>query len=120
MKRLILLLLALSLLFVGCGKDEPIPDPNEGLQQAYTFTMSDVNGNTLQLSSLLDKPIVLNFWASWCPPCKAELGDFEKAFQKYGSQVNFVMLSVDDSIDEARTIVSLTGIEPICLGTINP
>ena len=72
MKRLVFLLLALAILLLSCGND------NEGLTKAPDFTLEDYSGNTLKLSDLNGKPIVLNFWASWCPPCKAELPDFEK------------------------------------------
>lgn len=69
---------------------------------AYNFKMQDLNGNEIQLSSLAGKPIVLNFWASWCPPCKAEMPELESAYKKCGDQINFVMVSVDDTLSDAK------------------
>jgi len=48
------------------------------------------------LSDYFGKPIVLNFWASWCPPCKAEMPNFESAYQTYGNDVNFLMVDLVD------------------------
>ena len=110
MKRLVFILLALCLILVGCGAKDPVtPDPNEGLSQAYSFKMKDIEGNEVTLKSLNDKPIILNFWASWCPPCKAELGDFEKMYKQYGNKINFVMLSVDEAFSDALAIAEENG-----------
>ena len=108
MKKLILLLLCLSLLLCGCGTGGEANN-DESLSPAYNFTMQDMNGTSVKLSSLSDKPIVLNFWASWCPPCKAEMPDFEAAYKKYGNEVNFVMVSVDDTFSEAADFMASSG-----------
>ncbi len=100
----IMLALALSLCLFGCGDD-----PNAGYQEATDFKMQDLNGNTLSLKDLFGSPIVLNFWASWCPPCKSEMPDFEEAYRSYGSSVQFVMVSVDDTVYEAQGFISTSG-----------
>lgn len=61
--------------------------------KAPDFTMLDYDGNEVKLSELFGKPIVLNMWASWCPPCKAELPDFENSFKERGD-IQFVMLNM--------------------------
>jgi thiol-disulfide isomerase/thioredoxin len=109
MKKLIVLLIALSLLLCACGADSDAPNPNEGLSPAYDFTMQDMSGNNVKLSSFLDKPVVLNFWASWCPPCRGEMPDFEEAYNKYKDEVNFVMVSVDDTIGDASNFINSSG-----------
>ena len=118
MKKLVFLLLAISLLLVSCGNDNNTDSSLQGTNTeapreeensyppASNFNMKDIHGRELKLSDLASKPIVLNFWASWCPPCKAELPDFEEAYRKYGNDINFVMLSVDETIEEAMDIVS--------------
>lgn len=64
---------------------------------APDFTVQDVNGNNVSLSDFKGKPVVLNFWASWCPPCKAEMPDYEKMFQQYSSKgVVFLMVNMTD------------------------
>ncbi|MBR6735825.1 MAG: TlpA family protein disulfide reductase [Oscillospiraceae bacterium] len=71
---------------------EPIPAPD--------FTVVDGEGNEVKLSDFFGKPIVLNFWASWCGPCKNEMPHFEKAYTEYGDKVNFVMVNSTDGIRE--------------------
>lgn len=72
------------------GNDNLAPD----------FTMTDPDGNSIRLSDLRGKPTVLNFWASWCPPCQSEMPDFDSAFKQYGEDINFVMLNVTDGVRE--------------------
>jgi thiol-disulfide isomerase/thioredoxin len=65
-----------------------VPAPN--------FTVLDTSGKEVPLHSLVGKPIILNFWASWCPPCKQEMPDFEAAYKKYGSDIQFMMVNLTD------------------------
>ena len=75
----------------------------EDLQNATDFAMEDAEGNTLRLSDFLgEKPAIVNFWASWCPPCKAELPYFEAAYQEYGDQINFLMVNLTDGAQETK------------------
>lgn len=64
--------------------------------QAPNVTILDASGKEVQLQSLVGKPIILNFWASWCPPCKAEMPDFEAAYKKYGTDIQFMMVNMTD------------------------
>lgn len=73
--------------------------------KAPDFTMLDYDGNEVKLSELFGKPIVLNMWASWCPPCKAELPDFEAAYkdnEKNGGTVRFLMVDLTDGERETK------------------
>ena len=63
---------------------------------APDFTVIDKDGNTVKLSDMRGKPVVINFWASWCPPCKAEMPDFEEMYKKYGDEVTFMMVNMTD------------------------
>ncbi len=56
----------------------------------------DFAGNGYTLSSFYSKPTIVNFWTSWCVYCKDEMPYFEKAYEKYGDQVNIMMLDVPD------------------------
>jgi len=68
-----------------------------GTQMAPNFALKDLNGNTIQLSDLRGKAVVLNFWATWCPPCKAEIPSFIELQKKYGPQgLQIVGISMDD------------------------
>ena len=60
------------------------------------FTVYDAQGNAVRLSDYFGKPIVLNFWASWCGPCQSEMPDFEAKYQELGSDVQFLMINMTD------------------------
>lgn len=66
--------------------------------RAVDFTVYNSLGDAVKLSSKFGKPIVLNFWATWCSPCRSELPAFDKMYNKYGDDVEFVMINLDDSI----------------------
>jgi len=74
------------------------PDNDDNKIIAPDFAMVDADGNSLKLSDLIatGSPIVLNFWASWCPPCKSEMPVFEKVFKELGDEVLFVMVDLVD------------------------
>ena len=67
---------------------------------APDFTFTDGDGNEHSLSDFFGKPTVVNFWATWCPPCKAELPAFDAAYAAYGDEVNFIMLNLTDGARE--------------------
>ena len=65
-------------------------------QPAPDFTVYDMDGNPHKLSDFFGKPIVLNFWASWCGPCQKEMPDFEKKYKENGDKVTFLMVNLTD------------------------
>lgn len=67
---------------------------------APDFVVMDGKGESVRLSEMTGKPIVLNFWASWCPPCKEEMPDFEKAYNKYKDEITFMMVNMTDNHQE--------------------
>ena len=69
-------------------------------QAAPDFTVYDKEGNAHSLSEFRGKPVVLNFWASWCGPCKMEMPDFDEKYGEYGDQVHFVMVNLTDGSQE--------------------
>lgn len=54
-----------------------------------------MNGQTVSLASLKGKPVFLNFWATWCPPCVGEMPDIQRMYAKYGDKVHFVIVNID-------------------------
>ena len=72
--------------------EEKGQDPEKVL--APDFTVYDLDGNAVQLSDYIGKPIVLNFWASWCGPCQMEMPDFDKAYAELGEEIQFLMVNM--------------------------
>lgn len=66
------------------------------------FTMKDIDGKQVSLSSYKGKVVLLNFWATWCGPCKAEIPGFVEIQEKYKDQLVIVGFSVDDTAEKAR------------------
>ena len=67
---------------------------------APDFTVLDAQGNEVKLSDFQGKPVVLNFWASWCGPCKSEMPDFDEVYGEYGEEVQFMMVNLTDGSRE--------------------
>lgn len=63
---------------------------------APDFLLKDMDGNEVNFLDYVGKPIVLNFWASWCPPCKAEMPDFEEMYKEVGDDITFMMVDLVD------------------------
>ena len=77
-----------------------IKDDNTQKTLAPDFTVYDINGNAVNLSDFRGKPTIVNFWASWCGPCKSEMPSFEKVYKEYGSDINFLMINLTDNSRE--------------------
>lgn len=81
--------------------------PDRETQPSMTapdFTVVDADGNEVRLSDYFGKPIVLNFWASWCGPCRSEMPDFQEKFLEMGDAVQFLMVNMTDGSRETLEI----------------
>lgn len=67
---------------------------------APDFTVLDLEGNSVKLSDYFGKPIIINFWATWCGPCKSELPAFSNMYEKYKDEVHFLFVNLTDGSRE--------------------
>lgn len=107
----IVTILAAGLLFTGCKKaeetraDQPSVFGAPAVQQskqAIPFSMKTFDGRDVSLQELKGKPVVVNFFASWCGPCQLEAPALRNAWKEYGDRVEFVAVAIDDSEEGAR------------------
>ncbi len=121
---MILALLATTTL-IGCGRD-PTPAPvtatnpgeppepgvaTEG-QLAPSFALDSFTGQNISLRALRGHPVLLNFWASWCGPCRDEMPDLMRVLPAYQDQGLIVLgINEDEKLDDARQFISDLGID---------
>lgn len=97
--------------------DAPETEPSEtdapAELQIPDFTVLDIDGNTVQLSDFAGKPIIVNFWATWCGPCKNEMPYFQNMYEKYGDSVVFMMVNATDgdrdTVDKVKEYIADNG-----------
>ncbi|MDO4566483.1 MAG: TlpA disulfide reductase family protein [Oscillospiraceae bacterium] len=65
-------------------------------EKAADFTVYNAGGEAFTLSSFEGRPVVINFWATWCGYCVAEMPDFDEVYSEYGDRVEFMMVNATD------------------------
>ena len=104
----------------------PAPTPrtilstsSTGGEAAPDFEVETFDGETLKLSDLNGKVVVLNFWASWCPPCRWEMPFFETMWQEYRDQgVVFVGIAMSDTLENVKAFAEEASVTyPVALDT---
>ncbi|MUG43623.1 TlpA family protein disulfide reductase [Paenibacillus woosongensis] len=110
--------------FLGVGSDkktlgaalaEGAPKPGSS---SPAFALQGLDGNTYKVEGERDKPVLVNFWASWCDPCKDEAPDLVKLYEKYGDRLDIYGVNVTayDTVEKAEAFVKEYGIEfPVLL-----
>lgn len=96
------------------GDVDPMPsmdEPDLTGQEAPDFTLTSLDGNEVTLSDLRGKPVLLDFWASWCPPCRRELPHIQELHEEYGPKgLQVVAASCDGAIEDAKTAAEEMGL----------
>lgn len=91
---------------VNTGESNSLQTEKDEKIEAPDFSFLDKEGNEISFSEFKGKPAVINFWATWCGPCKAELPYFEEMYEKYGDKVNFMMINLTDGQRETVDVVN--------------
>lgn len=80
---------------------------------APDFKFLNMDGEEVHLSDYFGKPVVLNFWATWCGPCQMEMPYFDTAYKKYSENINFLFIDLTDgsrdTVESAKTFVDEKG-----------
>ena len=82
---------------------EAIPSESVPQNLAPDFTVTDADGNEVKLSDFRGKGVVLNFWASWCGPCKSEMPHFQAAYEQYGEELHFLMVNMSTAFGDSQS-----------------
>src|SRR5690625_2274692 len=87
--------------FSQLGSEENSLQEGRYTKADYNFRLLDENGKIVNLSEFEGKHIFMNFWATWCPPCIAEMPSINELYNEMNDEVVFVMISTDDSFQKA-------------------
>lgn len=110
-RTLFSMILAAALAWIFISADQEgvstagvIPAPREGFL-APDFTLQSTEGETISLSELQGQAVLVNLWATWCPPCRAEMPAMQKMYTEYKDQ-GFIVLALDMTYqDDASAVV---------------
>ena len=123
MKNIILAAIALLLMVSGCQSNNKSHSQNDSTaiednevqevrnveeQNSFNASFKNINGETVSVSDLRGKVVIMNFWATWCPPCIAEMPSLQKLHEDLQSEkdIVFMAIEVDQNIDKAAKFMA--------------
>jgi thiol-disulfide isomerase/thioredoxin len=123
MKNIILSAIALLLMVSGCQSNYKSHSQNDSKaiednevqevrnveeQNSFNASFKNINGETVSVSDLRGKVVIMNFWATWCPPCIAEMPSLQKLHEDLQSEkdIVFMAIEVDQNIDKAAKFMA--------------
>ncbi len=83
----------------------PKPEP----RAAEPFTLSDLKGNKVSLSDFKGTPVIVNYWATWCLPCKEEMPEFEQLQKDYKGRLQVLMINLKEKKDVVQEYIDKYG-----------
>lgn len=100
------IMLMTGLMNADTEEDPEIPQGN----MVYALPLRDLEGNTFQPKELVGKTVFINFWATWCPPCVAEMPDIHELYESLDKEkFVFLMVSLDQKPEKAGEFVKRKG-----------
>ena len=120
LKVILPIILALGLLITGCSSQTTEGDEGaEGDILAPDFQLQDLNGQTISLSDFQGKPVLLNFWATWCKPCVSEMPYLQEINDEWSSKgLVLIAINVGDSTSEVEEFMQNHNLSlPVLLDT---
>jgi len=116
----LMIFLALSAVLFLCANNDQEAVRETGTPAAGSFELTDLEGNTLTLENYRGKVIILDFWDTWCPPCRKEIPDFIALQDEYGSE-GFVVIGVAfgrEGVEKVKAFAEEMGINyPVAVAT---
>lgn len=106
---LMALVLILGLAWIVASRvplEQRLPPETEAPHPGFLapdFQLSTLEGETIRLSDLRGRPVIINFWATWCPPCRAEMPAFVREYKRYKDE-GLVILAVNQAESPAQVI----------------
>ncbi len=85
------------------------PAPRPG-RYAPDFSLTDLDGNQVTLSEHRGKKVILNFWATWCPPCRAEMPDLERLAHDHQGTLTVLLIDLEEGEEQIRPFLDDIGV----------
>ncbi len=110
-------------LILKTGIIKPSIEKESDIRASYSFTLVDQYGEHVDFKNFKGETVFINIWATWCPPCIAEMPDINNLYHELkGENIHFFMISMDDDFEKAKKFVDKKGYDfPIYrLGSMMP